>query len=256
MNVPCKKLAPVVGLLLLLGSIMFAPLRAQPITSANELIRAAHDRYHSTWYQTLSFVQRAVFYAPDGTTREETWYEAAAFPGKLRIDVAPLEARNTTLMVNDSLYQFRDSAVVHRQPFINPLSLVGFDLYFHPVEETLDRLATLGVDTTLFREDTWQDRSAYVVGAASGDLDTPQFWMDQEHLYFMRWLQPTSSGARQEIQFNAYQRLEDGWIAPKVQVYIGDRLVMLEEYSAIRANPPLDPALFDPDQWHAAPWHQ
>jgi hypothetical protein len=55
-----------------------------------------HDRYNSIWYDTLTFVQKCTTYNTDGTTRVETWYEAALLPGKLRIDIGhPLTATPT-----------------------------------------------------------------------------------------------------------------------------------------------------------------
>ena len=52
-----------------------------------------HDAYAGKWYKTLSFVQKTSY--PDA--RVETWYEAAEIPGKLRIDVAPIDSMKTIL---------------------------------------------------------------------------------------------------------------------------------------------------------------
>jgi hypothetical protein len=71
--------------------------------SGEELLGQMHDRYAGKWYRTLSFVQTSRF--ADGKT--ETWYEAAEIPGKLRIDIAPLDSMNAVIFRNDSLYAFR-----------------------------------------------------------------------------------------------------------------------------------------------------
>src|SRR5271156_5786473 len=59
---------------------------AQEIHDGAGVLRAMHDRYKTSWYDTLTFAQKSTTYNPDGTTKVETWYEAASLPGKLRID--------------------------------------------------------------------------------------------------------------------------------------------------------------------------
>jgi len=80
-----------------------APAAAQstPKTGA-EVLQRMHDAYAGKWYKTLTFVQKTSY--PDA--RVETWYEAAEIPGKLRIDVAPLDSMKTILFRADSIYQY------------------------------------------------------------------------------------------------------------------------------------------------------
>jgi len=59
-----------------------------------------HDRYAKTWYDTLTFTQKSTTYNPDGTTKIETWYEAALLPGKLRIDIGPPADGRAYLLVD------------------------------------------------------------------------------------------------------------------------------------------------------------
>ena len=68
--------------------------------------------------------------------------------------------------------------------------MLGFDVYFQPVETTLEQLKKLKIDLLVLREDRWQDRPVYVVGAKAGDLRSPQFWIDKKNLYFVRLVQP------------------------------------------------------------------
>jgi hypothetical protein len=55
--------------------------QSQTITSAEGLLRAMESRY--SWYHTLTFTQKSATYNADGTTKIETWHEAASLPGKL-----------------------------------------------------------------------------------------------------------------------------------------------------------------------------
>ncbi len=64
--------------LLVLSSLTFA--QAQDIRSGEDLLRAMHDRYVKSWYATLTFDQKSTTYNTDGTTKVETWHEAAEPP--------------------------------------------------------------------------------------------------------------------------------------------------------------------------------
>jgi hypothetical protein len=118
------------------------------------------------------------------------------------------------------------------------------------------KLQALKFDLSQFREDTWQGRPVYVVGAKAGDLRSPQFWIDQKNLYFVRMLRPTGKDETQtqETQFNKYQKLGGGWIAPEVIFMVDGKIVTVEKYSEIRGDVKLDPRLFDPQFWTTVHW--
>ncbi len=247
------------GLLLAVASI-FATSGCgtePPIESAEDLVRAMHARYAGKWYETLTFVQTTSFYGEDGTiTQDQIWYEAAHVPGRLRIDIAPLENGRTVVYANDSLYRFRDGELANSGPGLNPLLLLGFDVYGQSAERTLEQLETLNFDLSKFRADEWQGRSVHVVGADAGDEHSTQFWVDQERLLFVRLLQPAGPGGErtQETQFNEYEPLGGGWIAPEVVFMTDGVMTMLEVYREMRANVKLDDELFDGGTWGPAGW--
>jgi hypothetical protein len=60
----------------------------------------------------------------------------------------------------------------------------------------------------------------------------------------------------QETQFNKYQRLGGGWMAPEVVFKLDGRLRTTEAYSEMRANPRLDTRLFDPQYWSSVHWRE
>lgn len=225
------------------------------IKTSDELIHAVRDRYASGWYSTLTFVQRTTQLQQGGTSRVSTWYEAMSLPGALRIDIDSMGI-NGIIFARDTQYVFREGNLVQARRYTHPLLLLGFDVYFLPVQETLARLKELNFDLTILREDTWQGRPAYVVGAKRDDLHSPQFWIDKERLYFVRLLRPAGqdSSQTQEIQFNRYERLAGGWVSPEVIVKLNGKVVMTEEYTEIEAGVRLDPQLFDPQHWRTARW--
>ena len=221
------------------------------------LIREMHQRYDGKWYRTLTFVQKTSF--PDG--RSETWYEAAEMPGRLRIDVAPLDSMNTILFRNDSVYQYQRGERKVAEAMTHPLMVLGFDVYAQAPAETIRELRGLGFDLGRLREDTWQGRKAWVVGSTAADTLAREFWVDQENLLFVRLVQlaPRSGptpGKRDvaEIHFNRYRPLGQGWIATEVAFFNNGEKVQMEEYRDIVADPELPTTLFEPGPWRAPGW--
>jgi hypothetical protein len=244
--------------LLLLSGLLFSSATATfsvslPIPeNGEELIKQMRDRYAGKWYRTLTFVQRTSF--ADG--RVETWYEALELPGKLRIDVAPLDSGKTLLFRNDSLYVFEQKQLKSSQHFIHPLMVLGFDVYQAPVAQTAQKLRDLGFDLTKLHQTTWQGRPTYVVGAERGDTTKPQFWIDAERLYFVRSFEPSKKDPSviNETQFNKYIRLAGGWLEMEVLFLANGKLQIKEEYSAPKANVKLDTKLFEPGAWTRPGW--
>ena len=103
---------------------------------------------------------------------------------------------------NDTLYSFKDGAQTNSRPFVHPLLVLGFDIYFMPLQDAIAKLKQLKFDLSILREDTWQGRPVYVVGAKAEDLHSSQFWIDKENLYFVRMLAPAGKDgtATQETQ--------------------------------------------------------
>jgi hypothetical protein len=210
------------------------------------------QRYFGKWYRTLTFVQKTTL--ADG--RVETWYEAAELPGKLRIDIAPLEGKNTLLFRSDSLYEFKGGTLEESRPMIHPLMVLGFDVYAQPVEVTVRKLRELGFDLGRLHESTWEGRPAFVVGAAAGDTVTRQFWIDKERLYFVRMVEPgkKNPSARVETRFDKYIPMGQGWLETEVRFLVDGDTKMLEEYTKPQAEVVLSPAIFVPGPWVPPGW--
>src|SRR4030095_16821299 len=197
--------------------ILPSSLEAKP-SNTNELIAAMQKKYGKSWYKTATFVQETTNFQPDGTKKVETWYEAMSVPGNLRIDFTPTSAGNGILFTDGKIFIFKDGKIDTTRPYNHPLLILGFDIYRSPASEVTAKLQSLKFDLSQFREDIWQGRAVYVVGAKAGDLHSPQFWIDQKNLYFVRMLRPGGKDGTQtqETQFNKYQKLGGGWMAPEV----------------------------------------
>jgi hypothetical protein len=220
--------------------------------NGEELVAMMRERYLGKWYKTLTFVQKTTF----GDGRVETWYEALELPGKLRIDIAPLDSGRTLLFRQDSLYVFEQKKLKVSQALVHPLMVLGFDVYQAPVAQTVRKLEGLNFDLSKLHETRWKGRPTYVVGAEAGDTTSPQFWIDAERLYFVRSLEPSKkdAGVINDTRFEKYIPLAGGWVETLVLFLSQGEQKVKEEYLNPKANVKLDPAIFDPSTWRAPGW--
>jgi len=242
--------------LLLLFSLTLA--HAQDIRNGADVLRAMHGRYAKTWYETLTFTQKSTTYNADGTSKAETWHEALAAPGKLRIDVGTPSDGNGYLMVDGTLTVVQAGKEAGSRPLVNMLLVLGFDVYRQTPEATIKVAKAEGYDLTKFHEETWEGHPVYVVGAEKGDLKAKQFWVDKNRLLFVRLFEPTQADANkfQDIRFEDYREMAGGWVAARVEVHVDDKMVFSEEYTDILCNAKLDPGTFDPKQFNSTHWEK
>ena len=225
---------------------------AQDISTPAKLLAAMHDRYTAKWYRTLTFEQQSITHKSDGSQSTEIWHEAILLPGRLRIDIGDRASGDGMLFLNNHLYTYRNGKLAADRDYIHPLLVLGFDVYMQPVETTMQQLKDLHFDLSSLHEESFNGRPAYVVGAKKGDLQTLQFWVDKDRLYFVRLLQPGQKqpSTIQDIRFDQYRRVEGGgWVAEHVEDITDGKLVFEERYSDVKVNVPLKEDLFDPGKF-------
>jgi hypothetical protein len=212
------------------------------------IIRAMHDKYAKTWYRTLSFTQKSTIRTPADTMVVETWKERAMMPGRLRIDIERATGNLAVVYAGDSLFVWRGDSTLRRAAIRNILLIIGFDVYAQPSESTLAVLRAEHFAMMPVREDTWQGRPVYIIGAAAGDLHSHQLWIDKERLLFVRGIQPDDRDSTKtlDFRFDGYAQVPGGWLSELVSIYADGKLVQREEYSDVRTNGPIDPAIFTP----------
>jgi hypothetical protein len=152
----------------------------------------------------------------------------------------------------------KENKVAGSQPLVNMLLVLGFDVYKQEPAATLKVVKREGYDLSKLREDMWEGKAAYVVGAEKGDLKAKQFWVDKETLLFVRGIEPSQGDPSKfvDIRFIHYQPLAGAWIAAGVEVYSEGKKVFSEDYSDIQANVKLDPAVFDPAKFSETHWEK
>jgi len=242
--------------LLILLSLTLA--HAEDVRNGEDVLRVMHDRYAKTWYETLTFTQKSTTYNADGTQKSETWHEALAAPGKLRIDIGTPSDGNGYLMVDGTLTVVKAGKEAGSQPLVNMLLVLGFDVYRQTPEATIKVAKAEGYDLTKFHEETWEGKPVYVVGAEKGDLKSKQFWVDKNLLLFVRLFEPTQADPNksQDIRFEDYREMAGGWVAARVEVHVDDKMVFSEDYTDILCNAKLDPGTFDPKQFNSTHWEK
>ena len=245
-------------LILILALLTSDIVQAQTIRNGEDLLRAMHDRYKDSWYQTVTFTQKSTTYKPDGTSSAETWYEAALLPGRLRIDIGAASDGKGYVFSDGSVTVIKENKVVANVKDINLLLVLGFDVYRQDPEATINVVKGEGYDLSRIREDSWEGKPAYVVGAEKGDLKSKQFWVAKDTLLFVREIEPARDDASKldDIRFIHYQPLAGAWIAAGVEVYSDGKKVFSEDYSDIQANVKLNPAVFDPEKFSTTHWEK
>lgn len=247
----------VIGVRLAFAAAVLAPAggllaRAKSPADGAAVIRAMHDRYAKTWYRTLSFTQKTTRRTQADTMVIETWKERALIPGYLRIDIERATGNTSVVYGGDSLFVWRGDSTITRAATRNILLVIGFDVYRQPPETTLAVLAAEHYPTTPVREDTWEGRPVYVIGAAAGDLHSHQLWIDKGRLLFVRALEPDQRDSTKtvDLRFDNYVKVPSGWLSETVEIYRDGKLAQREEYRDVRTNIPVDPKIFSPPAGH------
>jgi len=226
-----------------------------PDPTGEQILRQMHDRYAAKWYHTMTFVQKTTAWDSAGQQTVTTWYESLSLPGTIRIDFGSLADGNGALAMRDSTFIVQHGALTGKRPGGNILLTLAFDVYVGPVDATVASVREAGYDLSKVHRESWQGAPVYVVGADSGNLNTPQFWIDTKRLVLVRILSPVRPGATdmRDVQFDQWRPIGGGLIAPHVEFFLGGKQTRLEEYSDIKVNVTFSPDLFDVTKWTSAP---
>jgi hypothetical protein len=234
------------------GGTPEADRRAAP-TTARELVSRMRGDWDGRWYRTLEFRQLNTVFSAAGGEQQSEWVERQRVPKLLRIDfLAPQPNGSGIIFRNDSVYTFDAGTLARPAAQLHPLLLMSADVYALPVDSTVAALGRLAIDTTLLRRDTWESRPVYVVGAAAGDSTTSQFWVDAERMLLVRLVnqQTNASGRQVSTDYHFSYQDVDGFPVPSEILFVrGGRPFYRERYVDVRANVPVDDALFEPAQW-------
>ena len=220
-----------------------------------ELIAQMLVRYEQKWYTHLTFDQKTTFYTADGQVeRVQWWYEALQAPGALAIHFDKKNSGNGILFKDGVQYGYANGQTIQEMPRVHDLLVLGFDIYKQAPTKSIEQLSSVGYDMTKLYADEWQGKAVWVVGVDVPSDSLSQFWIEQERLLFVRSLKPGRAGTMQEVQFNKYEPIKGGWVAPEVVFYMNGQRMLYEEYFNIQVPVTLDSAIFNPTTFLEATW--
>lgn len=240
--------------LCVIAFVAFSFQEKPPINSTEKLIETMHKRYQGKAAKSVTFTQYNTLYQADTISGKSIWYEAIVYPDKFRIDFGELKDGNAVIFARDSVFNFKEGKNTRKAPFKNNLILLAGGMNFMSKEKVLEELKNAGYQIDKFREDKYEGRKVYVIGAEKGDWATPQFWIDQKNLYLVRTFEKMPSGDVREARFSKHIRSGKGWIETEVLFLVNGKKTQLEEYKNIKSNVSLDLRIFDAEYFGKVHW--
>jgi hypothetical protein len=111
----------------------------------------------------------------------------------------------------------------------------------------IEKLKGLKFDLSLFREDAWQGRRVYVVGAKPAICTRRNSGSIRRICISCACCgQPAATGRKPRRHNSTSTRNSAAAGCREVIFMVDGKTVTIEEYSGLRADMPLDPKLFDP----------
>lgn len=238
----------IVGFLSTLLSISIISARLDTfsqIKNGEDLIKAMYEKYEGKWYKKLKIIQKVTYYRNGEEQGSQVWSEFLDLPGKVRSNIGPAENGNAEIYVDGEFHRFQEGKRVGGQKAPHPVLCLGFDVYLQEPEKSVAILKEVPFDLGKIHETVWQERPVYVVGADKDDFKSNQFWIDKEHLYFVRTIFTSPRGAVIDIEMNRIVRLGEGWIATQLLFKRNGEIFLKEDYQENPILEEIDPAIFD-----------
>jgi hypothetical protein len=214
-------------------------------TSSRGVLQSMYNRYHGVWHKSLKFNQTTARYRNDGLVKSDTWYETIVYPDILRIDIGAEKSSTGIIFRNDSTYSFRDNKVVRSIKNENELIFFLGGMYFMPLDKVYEHFADLHYDLSKFHASTWKGKPVYVIGADKDDEKVNQLWIDQEKMVAVRFIK-YDNNTKEEGFFEDQIALKKAWSETKCRFYINDKILQVESYHNVVADPQVDMTLFNP----------
>ena len=215
------------------------------IKNSSDVIKKMKSHYLNEWYSNFTFKQKTSFYNKDILQKVETWYEAGIVGKGLVIKIGSKDKGNGYIFKNDSMYVFRKRALVHKSFRVHDILELGFNVYGQDAQKTIDKLSSSGLDFSFFEE----TNTHYKIG----NPKVKQAWIEKKRLLFSKIIS-IDNGAKNRIEFNKYQKLGKGWIAPEVLFFTNDVLTLKEEYFDVATPNKLPKELFAVDKFKSTKW--
>lgn len=227
------------------------------IGSTKDLIVHIKEKHTEGHLEAFTFIQETIRFDKEGSPIDTTtWYEAIRYPKDFRIDFGDPKKGNANINRNDSIYVYRGNKLVHQGPEIQEFLILEGGLLHYTVEETLNRLERLGIDTKIFTKSTFNHRPIYIIGAAEKELSKPQIWLDAKELYAVKRYSKGKRGELYEVRYDDYKNIDGHFIETWIEFWADGKLIQTERYNDIDTNPKLRDEVFDPKAFGQSYWFQ
>jgi len=215
------------------------------VIDGEAVISLMHGTYKAKWYPNVTFEQKAMIYNNDTLVSEQIWLEALEMGEGLTIKFDSISSGNGYIFKNDSIYVFKDGVTVGKRKRVHDILELGFNVYKQPVEKTIKKLKKADVDFSYYE----QNNDYYIIG----NPEIKRVWIEKERLLFYKIESKNENGDISKIEFNKYEPIGEGWIAPEVVFYTNDKITFKEEYFNIQLPDSL-PNILDTQSFKSIIW--
>jgi hypothetical protein len=204
--------------------------------------------------QAFTFVQQTIQFKKDGSTDTSTWYEAIHYPDEFRIDFGSPNSGNSVLYRKDSVYRFREGKLLGSRYEPHEFLLLEGGLYHYELDEIMERMTQIGLDTSILRTSRFNGQEVYILGAKAGDHHSPQIWLHMERLHPLKRIMKSQNEVHIEAFFSDFVNHRGDWIEQKIDFYIDEELAQTEYYNQLDVDPEIPEGFFDPKRFGQAHW--
>lgn len=217
---------------------------SQP-NNSDAVLQKMYNRYRNHWHKALTFNQTTEQYRNDTLARTLTWYETIVYPDMLRIDFNKPHSDGGVIFRHDSTYVFAKNKIVRATKDENELIFFLGGMYAMPFGSVEAHFAALHYDLSKFHTSTWKGKPVYVLGADEDGEKVNQLWIDRDKLVAVRFIKYDNK-TKEEGYFEQQIPLGKAWSETKCSFFINDKLIQVETYHDVAANPPVDMRMFEP----------
>jgi hypothetical protein len=213
--------------------------------SGKEIVKQMYERYHTKWYHSLQYTQKTEYFKKGKFDGTQIWYLKFIFPDIARTDYIDPKRRNTDIITNDTLWEFRKELVRNIIPGVgDPLFLNG-GLYFKTLDEDYTEFQNMGIDLGKARSIKSHGRTLFVIGSDSAGQEVNQVWVDAQDMYITKVIFYLGKLKYEQILENQV-KVGGGWSETKASVYIDGGLATVQTYSDLRFDNLQLSGAFDP----------
>lgn len=223
------------------------------VRTGTDVIRLMKDKYNNSYIRNFTFSQQVIQYDGDSITHKTIWHEAYSSPNQLIIKFDNYNSGNGYVFNNDSIYIMKNNQVESKYRDIHDLLVLGFDVYTQPVQITIDKLTEKGYDLDKVHETNLLGKDVYCVGTENEKGESNRFYIDKEHLLFIKMINYNHSRYNEAI-FDNFKMVNGKYIATKVIFLNNGEPIMIEEYFDMDFPETLDNGIFDPKNFKDAHW--